>query len=304
MTGCAHRQPQPAPQVSAPIAPIKQSRQLASFSEIDIKGRVNINLHTGYKKPEVILTGDPRDLAQVKTTIAHSTLYLTVADGFPQHGAINADIRGRVLDKFVYVGAGQITGSQLHTTYLDLFLANQGTTKLGGNVGLQYLEVDGNGLTQISGVSSHNLSVRLKGNPKVQLTGFAALAKLYIDGSGWFSLYWIKSEHLTIRAKNSAKIQLAGIVNRLDVALWGSAQFKGRHLRAQRSFVKTHQRSVAEISAINHQSSLATDASDIYYFNIPNTRGDFMAFDGSVLDMREWNQWNMRDYNRYNKHFP
>ena len=84
----------------------------------------------------------------------------------------------------------------------------------------------------------------------------------------------------------------------------GSSQFKGRYLRAQRSFVKTHDQSVAEISAVNHQSNLATDASDIYYFNIPNTRADFMAFNGSVLDMREWSQYDTEEFTRYNKQFP
>src|SRR5690606_38096143 len=107
----------------------------------------------------------------------------------------------------------------------------------------------GNGLVHISGVSSQNLQVSLQGNPKVQLTGMASLAKLNIDGGGWLSLYWVKSDTLTINAKKTAKIQLAGIVNRLNVELWGNAQFKGRYLRAQRSFVKTHNKSTAEISA-------------------------------------------------------
>jgi hypothetical protein len=88
------------------------------------------------------------------------------------------------------------------------------------------------------------------------------------------------------------------------VELWGVAQFKGRYLRAQRSFVKTHDKSVAEISTVNHQSNLATDASDIYYYNIPNTRADFMAYNGSVLDMREWDRADMQNFNRYNKQFP
>ena len=105
-------------------------------------------------------------------------------------------------------------------------------------------------------------------------------------------------------AKKAAKIQLAGIVNRLEVELWGAARFKGRYLRAQRSFVKTHDKSVAEISAVNHQSTLATDASDIYYYNIPDTRADFMAFNGSVLNMREWSLYELQEFTRYNKQFP
>jgi hypothetical protein len=169
---------------------------------------------------------------------------------------------------------------------------------------LHVLDIKGSGLTQISGISSQNLQLHLQGTPKIQLVGMANLANLNVEGSPSISFYWVKTETLTIRAREGSRIQLAGAVNRLDVELWGHAHFKGRYLRAQRSFVKTHDHSVAEISVANHQSNLATDSSDIYYYNLPNTRADFMAFDGSVLDMREWNRAVMRDYTRYNKQFP
>ena len=296
-------------QVSEPVlkqskSSMKQHRAVGMFNQIDIKGRVNVSLHTGYKKPELVLTGDPRDLEQVKTVVTQSTLYISLGNGYPQHGAVHAEIRGRFLNRFQYEGAGTVTGDKLHSSYLDLFLANEGTTRLGGSLGLHTLMIAGNGLTQISGITSRYLQVTLKGSPKLQLTGQVNLAKLHVDGDGWLSLYWIKSENLTIRAKNHSRIKLAGVVNRLDVELWGYAQFKGRYLRAQRSFVKTHDRAVAEISTLNHQSTMSTDASDIYYYNIPNTRADFMAYDGSVLNMREWDEYDLQDYTRYNKQFP
>ena len=281
-----------------------QIRPIASFNQVDVQGQINISLHTGYKQPQLILRGDPRDLAQVKAVVTQSTLYIVVGKGAPQYGAIDADIRGRFLNRIAYRGAGTIIGNQLHTSLLDLHLDNQGTTKLGGSIGLQTLDISGSGLTQINGISSHNLQVHLQGNPKVQLTGMVKLSKLNINGDGWLSLYWVKSDRLVITAKKAAKIQLAGIVNRLEVELSDTARFQGRYLRAQRSFVKTHDHSVAEISALNHQSNLASDASDIYYYNLPQTRADFMAFDGSVLDMRDWTQSDIKDYNRYNKQFP
>jgi hypothetical protein len=305
LAGCAHHgQKMPPPSVEDSGHSIQQYRKIPEFTQVDVQGRVNIHLHTGYKKPQILLTGDPRDLAQVKTVVNGTTLYLIIGNGFPRYGAVNADIRGRFLNRLSYKGAGLITGSRLHTSFLELYLANQGTTQLGGTIGLQKLEVVGSGLTQISGITSHDLQIRLKGNPKVQLTGFATLSKLNVDGGGWLSLYWVKSYHLTVIAKKAAKIQLAGIVNRLEVELWGGARFKGRYLRAQRSFIRTHDKSVAEISAVNHQSTLATDASDIYYYNIPNTRADFMAFNGSVLNMREWSLFELEEFTRYNKQFP
>jgi hypothetical protein len=306
LAGCAHNQQKmPSPTGEQyPVHSTKQYRQVKPFTQVDAQGQININLHTGYKQPQVLLSGDPRDLSQVKTEVIGTTLYLIVGNGVPKYGEVNADIRGRFLNRLSYKGAGIVSGSQLHTRYLELYLANQGTTKLSGTIGLQKLEVAGSGLTQISGITSYDLQIRLKGKPKVQLSGLVSLSKLDVDGDGWLSLYWLKSSNLIIRAKNAAKIQLAGIVNRLDVELWNVAQFKGRYLRAQRSFVKTHDKSVAEISAVNHQSNLASDASDIYYYNLPSTRADFMANAGSVLDMRDWGQPDLKDFTRYNKQFP
>lgn len=305
LTGCQHHAiEKPQPIAAALTKPTTAYRAVARFNQVDVSGRINVCLHTGYKKPQLILKGDPRDLAQVHTTVSQNTVYISVGKGFPQFGPLHADIRGQFLNRFKYVGAGTIVGRQLHTSSLDIDVNNSETMRLAGSIGLRKLTLSGSGSTQINGISRQNLQVHLIGSPRVQLTGFTSLSQLTVDGNGWLSLYWVKSNELTIRAKQGAKIQLAGAVNRLDLQLWGTAQFKGRYLRVQRSFVKTHNKSLAELSSVNHQSTLATDASDIYYYNIPNTRADFMAFNGSVLNMREWSQFDTQDFTRYNKQFP
>lgn len=282
-----------------------QYKPVPVFSQVEVQGQINVTLHTGYRKPQIVLRGDPRDLEQLKITVSLNTLYVILGKGFPQHGAVHVDIQGQYLTRFSFKGEGMINGSQLHARSLDLFLANNGTTRLGGYLGLNQLVLAGNGFTDISGINTRNLQVKfLQGSPKVQLSGVANITNLVMKNDSWFSMYWLKSDSLTIRAKDRARIQLAGIANRIDVELWGRAAFKGRYLRAQRSFVKTHGHAIAELSSVNHQSTLATDASDIYYYNLPNTRADFMAYDGSVLDMREWDRINLRDFDRYNKQFP
>ena len=122
-----------------------------------------------------------------------------------------------------------------------------------------------------------------------------------MDNDGWLSMYWIKSKMLIVRGRGAAFIQLAGVADRLDVELWGKAQFHGRYLRANNAFVKTHNQSLAEIAAVNKQHTLASDNSDIHFFNIPSMKTDFMAFNGAVLDMRDWNMPLMQEYNQYNK---
>ncbi len=307
LAGCAHHQRiSPAPKIhDLPAHVVQQKRIVPFFSEVTVLGRMNVSLHTGYKKPALIFKGDPRDLEQIIITVRNQGLYLTLGEGYPQHGPVSITIQARTLDKFYYKGSGFISGDKLNTRFLDLYLENEGTTRLGGSLGLQELIVKGNGLVQLNGIFSNHLQVKLIGSPKVQLNGKVKLAKLSMADNATLSLYWLNSDNLEIRAKEKAKMQLAGVVHRLDVELWGAAQFKGRYLRAERSFVKTHDRAVAEIASVHHQSSLASDISDIYYYNVPDTRADFMAFDGSVLDMRDLSSSFLdEEYTRYNKQFP
>ncbi|EHL29244.1 hypothetical protein LDG_8678 [Legionella drancourtii LLAP12] len=306
LASCVHHGAKKSPVSATPLSyhSTTQYKQLTAFNRIEAQGQINVTLHTGYRKPQVVLKGDPRDLQQVKAVVVQNTLYLSIGGGYPQHGAIHADIQTHYLSGFSYKGAGLVNGSQIHSSALDLVLVNKGTTQLGGSIGLRRLDIAGNGVTEISGINTPALQIYLQGSPKVQLSGVATVTNLMIDGNVWFSLYWVKSEELKVRANNKARIQLAGVVKRLDLELWGHANFKGRYLRVQRSFVKTHGHAVAEISSVNHQSTLASDVSDIYYYNLPNTREDFMAYDGSVLDMREWDRINLRDFDRYNKQFP
>ncbi|CAM2873793.1 Protein of uncharacterised function (DUF2807) [Legionella steigerwaltii] len=302
LTACAHHGPRKKTASPLPLAvKTKQVRQVPAFNQVVVDGPFSVNLHTGYKEPQVILSGDARDLATVKAEVKQNTLYLTMGN---PHGPVYADVRGQFLNRLMAQGVPLIRGSQIRTSVLDVYLVKTGNVRLGGSIGLRVLDVKGKGLVQIGGISSQNLQIHLQGDPKVQLEGVANLANLSMYGNAWLSLYWVRTDNLTVRAKQKSTIQLAGAVNRLDVELWGNARFKGRYLRAQRSFVRTHGHSVAEISVAKHQSNLATDASDIYYFNLPTTRADFMAFDGSVLDMREWNQAELKDFTRYNKQFP
>lgn len=303
LTTACHHQPVAKPQAPLPVTrhAATQVRSVAAFQCIQARGVMNLTLHTGYRKPSVILRGDPRDLQQVKTTVVNGKLHLDIPKGYPRFGAVMADIRGRFLHELNYVGQGRIVGNRLQTSLLNLYIDNGGATSLQGNMVINQLTVKGGGSATINGVSSQLLHVRLGDRAKVQLTGKANLANLNLEGQGWFSLYWVDSDMLTVRAKGDSTVLLAGIAKKIDVELWDKACFKGRYLRAKRAFVKTHGSSIAQISSVDRQHTLASDNSDIYFYNIPEMRTDFMAFNGSVLDLREWSQYSLRDYDLYNK---
>ena len=279
----------------------QQMRQVPAFTRVDVKGRINVNLHTGYSHPNVILLGDPRDIANVMTKVVNGLLYVTLSSGYPRYGAVQVEIDSRYLNSFEYHGAGTVTGTQLHTSLFDVLLDNKGKTSFQGQIGLRKLVVRGGGYTEISGINSPSLMINISGNSIVRLAGAVNLAMLDMMKGGRLSLYWVKSKELIVRGGGQSFIQLAGVVDQLNVELWGEARFNGRYLRAVRAFVKTYNKSVAEISAVKRQHTLASDHSDIHFYNIPAMKADFMANAGAVLDMRDLGLPFIQEYNNYNQ---
>ena len=278
-----------------------QTRQLAAFNQVVVTGRINVNLHTGYKRPQVILQGELSDVQQVITKVKNNTLFVTVGQKHPYYAPLTVDIRTRNLDSFHYVGVGTISGARLNTRHLNLSIANSGNTTLGGHITLTRLAVYGRGDVRLSGVSGHNIRVVMGGQPHIQLVGVLNVDNLNLWGDGFLSAYWVKNDRLIIKEHGNVHLQLAGTANVMEVELWNHADFNGRYLRASRAFVKTHDNSVAKISAVRRQHTLASDASDIYFYNLPEMRTDFMAYDGAVLDMRDWNLLCEQEYTIYNK---
>jgi hypothetical protein len=263
------------------------ANSIPNINEINVIGDININLHTGYDKPDVVLTGEPSMLDNIQMRVVQGVLFISIKDP-TRHccTSVSADIRTHYLNGLVYHGKGNVRGERLRANLEHVVIDNPGTTILNGTIKLGYIEVRGKGATQISGIIAPHLRVKISDNSKLKLTGTAALRHLEVKDASWFSLSWLKTTTLIVCASENAYVEIAGIANKLDVQLWDSAQFNGRYLRARRAYVKTHDRSLAKMAATQHQHTLAKDASDIRFYNLPDMKTDFMAQDGAVLDMR------------------
>ncbi|MFY7697569.1 MAG: GIN domain-containing protein [Legionella sp.] len=263
------------------------SSRLPVFNQLNVNGRINLRLMTQSSKSMVTLHGDPRDLAAVKIKVLHHKLFIRVRPSYPRFSRIDLELTSPYINAIEYHGSGMINGT-LTTKLLDLVVNNQGETNLQGTIGLRKLTVNGNGQLQISGIRSPQLLATISGAPKIKLAGEVALTHLEMNNNGWLSAYWLKSKRLQVRGRKKSFIQLAGVVDNLDLELWDKSQFYGRYLRATEAFVKTHNRSVAKITAIDKQHTLASDNSSIHFYHNPQVHTDFMAFNGAVLDLREW----------------
>ncbi len=273
-----------------PLLPVKvtpnHSSALPNITDVVVKGPFNLNLHTGYNKPNLLLTGEPHMLDNVDVHVENGILFLSIKDPSAHCcTSITADIQTRYLNGLIFHGKGNIKGERLRANLERIVIDNPGTTILNGTIRLNSVKVM-KGSTQISGVVAPYLKVEVSEGAKLKLEGVASMRHLTIKDNSWFSLSWLKATTLILRASDHAYVEIAGIVNKLDVELCNYAQFNGRYLRARRAYVKTRDYSVAKMAATQHQHTLATDASDIRFYNLPVIKTDFMALDGAVLDMR------------------
>lgn len=303
LSACHHtRAPEQAVAITQTASILtQQTVRLPGFNQIQAHGRFNVRLRTGFSRSQIILIGDPRDLMQVTTKIIDNTLMINLEEDYPNFSSVSIEIRTQYLNSFQYFGAGRIIANNIKSGLLDLSINNPGKTTFSGSINLRKLKVVGAGDVSISGVRSQGLQVSISGSARVNLNGSVNMSRLNVDGDGYLNLHWVKSDWLSIRANKHSVIELAGVANKLDVKLCDFAQFKGRYLRAKRAFVKTYGHSVADISSVDRQHSLASGSSNIYFYNLPEMKTDFMAFDGSVLDMRDWGTYSLQEYTVFNK---
>lgn len=285
----------------APIQRSMQPRLVEPFTRVVVNGNIDVTLYTGDPHPRVILQGDARNLSDVQTTVRDGLLYVNIGKGYPHLGRVHADIRTRYLTSFAYHGAGKVTADNLQSGMLDLSIDNKNETRIKGNIALRKLIVAGSGDTQISGIKGRMCQIKLTGSPRVKLAGIIDITSLNMAGKSFLSLYWVNANVLKIRAKDKAFIQMAGVVETLDLALDDHARFNGQYLRGTDVFVKTFGHARADISAIKTQHTLASGASNIYFHNLPKMKADFMAWNGAVLDLRNWNSPDFQEGTRFNR---
>ncbi len=264
----------------------QQKRECGRFNKVRVDGAFDVELRTGYRHPRVLIETVSPSVPKIKTVVKDGILQVTCQDNCPKHDGMRLRIETKQLRSFSYRGRGEISGRHLHAPYLNVYINNPGHTVFGGHLGLRKVVIAGGGEVTLTGVKTPALDLIIKDRSKVQMAGTIQLASLKLENGSWVSLYWLKADRLSLRARGKTVIQFAGKAKLLDVELWDHAQFKGRYFKVKEMFVRTHDHAVAEISTIMHQHVFATDVSDIYYFRIPKSEANYMAYNGSVLNMR------------------
>jgi len=276
-----------AKQTNQPVNPhMTDQRDIGSFSELNIHGKVHVELKNASRGGKVVLHGDSRDLAQVKTQRVDDMLFLTVAKGFPKHGSIRATVYSGHFDAIRFNGKGSINGKGIQGSDMDMIFNSKGMVKLDGDFGVRRLVASNEANIQIKGLKSQQLEIIMNGKPKVKLHGMVRLKNLKYAGDGDLSMYWVDSDDLDIEGFGNAKVHLAGYVRYLNMNLHGKSEMDGQYLRVRKAYIKTFDFSIARLQPIRQLNTMAQDNSNIFYYSSPAFKADYMAENGAVLNFR------------------
>lgn len=270
------------------LIPTVISENTSEFTKIKINGKIDVNIHTGSNIHKVVFYGAQQDIVSADHGVKYGELFINLDKKAPKYGYMKVDIYMRKLTSFRYNGSGNILATGIKSSCVDVDINNNGNTTLGGSFGLGRAKFSNSGYYKIQGVHGCATNLILMDNAKVNLNGYSNVANLNMGDNSQLNLYWVKSKTIHIKLKDNSRAQLSGVAETFDSEQWDKSLLETRHLMAQNSFVKTHDTSAAYISVVKNQHTLAKDKSNIYFYFLPETQTDFMAKDGSVLDMREW----------------
>lgn len=270
------------------IVPTVITENMQEFTKVKIDGKIDVNIHTGNNFHKIVFHGLQPDITSTERSVKYGELYIKLGKNIPKYGYIKVDIYMRKMTAFTYNGSGNIYASGIRSNCVDININNDKNATFGGSFGLGYAEFANAGYYQIQGVQGCATNLTIKDKAKVQITGYSNLANLTMGDDSELSLYRVRSKSIKIKLKDNARVQLSGVTEILNDEQWDKSRLDSRHLISQISFVKTHDYSDAYIAVVRNQHTLAKDKSNIYYYYLPENHTDFMAKDGSVLDMREW----------------
>lgn len=303
LTSCTFRQHLKEVKKPAPKVPVKVSvsQRTSAFSKVRIVGKIDVYLHTGVKFNKIVFQGESDDVAHTARTVNNNELYIDVGKGYPKYGHLKVDIYMQNFTAFTFHGSGSIFAKGVTSKCIDLDIDNNQNTVFDGSFGVSRAKFSNVGRTKIRGVRGCVTYLTLTENAKVKLMGYSNVATINMNDNAELKLFWVKSKTLRVILKGRARAELSGLAETFHAQTWDKSWLDSRHLMSQNSFIKTHNFSEAYISVVKNQHTLANDKSNIYYYFLPETKTDFLAREGSVLDMREWTRPFIKSNTKYNK---
>ena len=275
-----------------PMIPIKIETLFhtpGDFARIDVRGELILNIHTGARSAWFSMHGDSRDLRNIEWKVKpkSKTLRIRLDGRFPKHGPVTIDIGARQLDAILYHGNGGVTGRRLYSKQLDVEINNSKNTVtlLEGRMNLRHVSLSGDGKIQLNGGGNNSMDLTIRGKVHAKITGTTTPKKIDMAGSSYLNLPQVRAKNMQLTMTRDSNAQMAGTAQWALIKMDGNAHFNGRSLRITEAFVRTDDYAMALIYVTSTQHALASGQSNIYYYNVPTYQNDFMAKNGTILNL-------------------
>lgn len=266
---------------------VTKQHALPTFTGIEADGAFDITLIQGNEKPYVKLSGYRQMVDAIQPIVTDEMLHIH-AKSVPIQDAtrVKVEVHMPYVNRIRYTGHATVSGQGIKSALLDIDVDGDGHVDLDGRLAVRNLAADGTAHVKLRGVDSNNLNIHLGDAAVLDIDGKARLRKLDVSGRSVLHMQWIDSPELIVQTRDMAQVKLAGAAKLLRAEAWDRSVIDAKYLRAERAFVKTYNTALAELNVSETQGTLASNESNIYFYNDADLHADFMAHEGSVLDMQ------------------
>jgi Putative auto-transporter adhesin, head GIN domain len=159
-----------------------QSRVLAQFSSLDLRGSNNVTIAVG-RRQSVVVHADSNLLRDVTTRVAAGTLVVGTVGSFAARSPMSVEVSVPSLSSVALSGSGQVSVTGIDARRLTVTLPGSGTLSASGTVAELNVTLGGSGLAQLGNLAARDVHAVLTGSGLIRVTATARL-NAAVSGSG------------------------------------------------------------------------------------------------------------------------
>jgi hypothetical protein len=163
--------------------PVTQTRDLPSFTSVELAGNNNVVVHVG-EKQSVVVKADDNLIDRVTTNVRSGTLIVGNTRGsFSTKSAMRVEITVPTLDGLTLAGNGNIVVDGIKAKSLKVDLPGNGTLTGNGTATRLDVTVSGSGVARFTELVANNVQAAVSGSGTIFITATKSL-DASVSGSG------------------------------------------------------------------------------------------------------------------------
>jgi hypothetical protein len=162
--------------------PATQTRNLRSFTSVDLAGTSKVNIHVGSDQ-SVVVHADDNLIDLVSTDVRHGRLVIDNQSDLTTRSPMSVDVTVPELGTLVLSGSGIVTADGVRAKDLTVRVPGSGLVRLGGTADRLRADLAGSGDVQLQDLVARDVTAKLSGSGRLQVHAAESLDAL-VSGSG------------------------------------------------------------------------------------------------------------------------